>query len=86
MDASDGDLNTLAGWRTYFAHPDAFIAGVDRDISAADLPIVAGAHTFRFLGAIQAALMSFGRDLRSLLISSLMAESGIRQTRPFCLQ
>jgi hypothetical protein len=38
---------TLAGWRTYFTHPDAFIAGIDRDLSS-NLPAIEGAHTFSF--------------------------------------
>jgi hypothetical protein len=48
LDASNGDLATLAGWRTYFAHPDGYIAGVDRDISEDEIPVVDGAHTFSF--------------------------------------
>jgi hypothetical protein len=63
MDASSGDLNTLAGWRTYFAHTDAFIAGVDRDISGSDLPIVAGAHTFSFSWSDPSGLDVFWQGL-----------------------
>jgi hypothetical protein len=49
LDASAGDLNTLAGWRTYFAHPDSFVAGVDHNKNIADLPVVPNAHTFSFV-------------------------------------